>query len=419
MNLIKQYLVGFLHRSGSYVFTSTVFSRALSFLASWLAIQFIPNKELGVVLFSYNIISFIIPFSDLGLHQSLIRFSALLENKDDKNSIFIYVYKKGFAITVLVTILVFLIGQFFPFEFAKTGFYLSLLSLHLLPFFLMQIIKIQFRLNHNNKTFSFVDLTFNVILVILVLLLSYYFNATGYACAIIFAPILTSLLFFKKLNINFKIRHKLSITNFSFWKYGFFSSITGFVTSILFVIDIFLVGYLLKKPELVTAYRYISIIPISILFLPRMFMTTDFVTYTERIKNKSYIYNYIKSYVLLFTGISFLYCCFCYFFGNNLLSYFGKEFIEYSTSFLVLVFGTCGILMFRGLFGNLLSSIGKNEYNYYIGSIAILINCVSNYYLIPKYGIFGASITSASLMWFTAIFSTISFIYLYRKFLEE
>lgn len=419
MQLIKKYISGFLNRSGSYVFVSTLLSRLLSFLASWIAIQFIPNKELGVVLFSYNIISFIIPFSDLGLHQSLIRFSALLENKDDKNSIFIYVYKKGFAITILVTILVFLIGQFFPFEFEKTGFYLSILSLHLIPLFIMQIIKIQFRLNHNNKTFAFVDLTFNISLVLLVLLLSYYFNATGYASAIIIAPIITVIIFFKKLNINFKINHKLSLTNFSFWKYGFFSSLTGLVTNVLFVIDLFLVGYLLKKPDLVTVYRYISIIPISIIFLPRVFIATDFVTFTERIKKKKYIFNYIKSYILLFTSISVLYCCFCYLFSNQLLSFFGDEFTKYTTSFLVLVFGTCGILMFRGLFGNLLSSIGKNEHNYYIGSIAILINCVSNYYLIPKYGILGASVTSACLMWFTAIISTISFMYLYKKFLKD
>jgi len=67
------------------------------------------------------------------------------------------------------------------------------------------------------------------------------------------------------------------------------------------------------------------------------------------------------------------------------------------------------------LFGNLLSSIGKIELNYYIISIAIIINIISNYYLIPKYGIKGAAITSAILMWFTGILSWLSFVYFYRK----
>jgi O-antigen/teichoic acid export membrane protein len=77
--------------------------------------------------------------------------------------------------------------------------------------------------------------------------------------------------------------------------------------------------------------------------------------------------------------------------------------------------GIVGIYIFRGLFGNLLSSIGKIELNYYIISIAIVINVISNYYLIPLYGIKGAAITSAILMWFTGILSWLSFLYFFRK----
>ena len=77
--------------------------------------------------------------------------------------------------------------------------------------------------------------------------------------------------------------------------------------------------------------------------------------------------------------------------------------------------GISGIFMFRGLYGNLLSSIGKAHINYYIATIALLLNIVSNYYLIPKYGIRGAAITSALLMWFTGIASYVWFLYLYKK----
>ena len=84
-----------------------------------------------------------------------------------------------------------------------------------------------------------------------------------------------------------------------------------------------------------------------------------------------------------------------------------------------LILGITGIYIFRGLFGNLLSSIGKIELNYYIISIAIIINIISNYYLIPKYGIKGAAITSAILMWFTGILSWLSFVYFYRKLRHE
>ena len=56
----------------------------------------------------------------------------------------------------------------------------------------------------------------------------------------------------------------------------------------------------MDDPIQVTNYRYISIIPFSLLFLPRVFITTDFVTFTEKIADRQYIMKYIKNYVLFF-----------------------------------------------------------------------------------------------------------------------
>ena len=121
------------------------------------------------------------------------------------------------------------------------------------------------------------------------------------------------------------------------------------------------------------------------------------------------------SSMLFFGVVSILLLLFSYFFAEQILYIFGVEYMDYADSFLILIMGIVGIYIFRGLFGNLLSSIGKIELNYYIISIAIVINVISNYYLIPLYGIKGAAITSAILMWFTGILSWLSFLYFFRK----
>ena len=165
------------------------------------------------------------------------------------------------------------------------------------------------------------------------------------------------------------------------------------------------------------SYRYVSLIPFSLLFLPRIFINTDFVAFTEKIYDKKYIKNYIKSYMLFFSGISILLITASYFFGSYVLSLLGKSFATYSTTFFIMMLGVSGIFIFRGLFGNLLSSIGKASVNYYIALIALSLNVISNYYLIPELGIKGAAITSAILMWFTSILSFICFKLLYKKVL--
>ncbi|TVZ56965.1 O-antigen/teichoic acid export membrane protein [Lutibacter sp. Hel_I_33_5] len=415
MNLLTTYLKSFLTRSGSYVFMATVFARIISFLASILVLQFISNKELGVVLYAYNFILFIIPICGFGLHQSLIRYGALLKTSEEKNSLFIYVLKKGILASFILIFLIIVASFFFSFEFKNTQTYLIILSFILLPSFIFEIVRAQFRLNHDNKSYAYTELIHSLLLLISICLFSFFFKEIGYTLALLLTPLITSIIFFKKLDINFKVNIKLNITDFTFWKYGFFASLSNVLTQLLFVIDILLIGYLLKNSELITDYRYVSIIPFSLLFLPRVFINTDFVSFTEKIYDSVYIKNYIKSYMLLFLLISSLLILTSWLFSNEILSIIDSNFDKYSDTFLILIFGISGIFIFRGLFGNLLSSIGKAHVNYYIATIGLIINVISNYYLIPEYGIKGAAITSAILMWFTGILSCILFIILYKK----
>lgn len=415
MTQIKEYINGFINRSGSYVLFSTMAARVLSFLGSWIALQLIEAKELGVILFAYGIVQFIIPIGGFGLHQSLIRYGALLKSEDEKQQLFSYVLKKGIVASIAIILVLVGIGYFIPFQFDKTYGYFSILSLSILTVFILEIIKIQFRLQHKNRLYAITEFWYNIILTGLIFGLSYLFQGMGYIIALIVSPVLTALFFIKKLNVKLHIKNNLKITNLSFWKYGFFGGLSSVVTQLLILIDIILIGYLIGDPVAVTNYRYISIIPFSLLFLPRVFITTDFVTFTEKIHQKDYINRYIKNYMLFFGVVSILLLLFSYFFAEQILYIFGVEYMNYADSFLILIMGIVGIYIFRGLFGNLLSSIGKIELNYYIISIAIVINVISNYYLIPLYGIKGAAITSAILMWFTGILSWLSFLYFFRK----
>jgi O-antigen/teichoic acid export membrane protein len=390
-------------------------ARLLSFITSWIALQLIPNKELGVVIYALNFILFIIPLGGLGLHQGLIRYGSLLKSNEEKDTLFIYVLKKGTFVSILLIAFIIIVSSLASFRFENTSTYIILLSIIILPMYILEIIKIQFRLKHDNKSFILTEVTYNVILVVMVLVLSFYFKEKGYVVALILAPIITALIFIKKLNINFSNINILSITDSSFWKYGFFSSMSNVVTQLLFIIDILLIGNLLNNAEMITNYKYLTLIPFSILFLPQSFMNTDFVSFTENIKNKKYIHNYIKNYMLLFGIISVLFIVFSWLFSEYLLRIFGEEFIKYTETFMILVVGVCGILFIRGLFGNLLSSLGKANMNFIITAIALLLNFILNNYLIPIYGIKGAAITSAILMWFTGILSFLLFKYYFKK----
>ena len=245
----------------------------------------------------------------------------------------------------------------------------------------------------------------------MVFLGSYYFKENGYVAALIIAPLLTFLIYLPK--IKFRVLNSSTFQNpdLDFWKYSFFTSLSNVASQLLIVLDIVLIGNILKDPEMITIYKYVSLIPISILFLPRVLLTTDFVTLTKNHRDKTFIKNYIKNYLFLFLSLSVFIILFSFLFSEFFLGLFGEEFKQYTLTFRVLIIGITAILILRGLYGNLLSAIGKAYINYWISIIAIVINLISNYILIPKYGILGAAITSAIIMWVTSVLSVVFYNY--------
>ncbi|MFD0993138.1 oligosaccharide flippase family protein [Tenacibaculum geojense] len=418
MKLIANFIQSFLKRAGSYIFAATIISRVLSFLSSWIAIQLIENKELGEVLFAWTIITFILPMVGLGLPQSLIRYGALNDDKNYKQQLLQFVIKKGTLASCILVIGLSVVGFVYPFSIKNTTTYLPLLAFSILPYFFLETIKIQYRLQHNNKKYAYVEIINHLLHVFLITALSSFYNAFGYALALLLTPTITVLFFISNSNI-LKNNTTANLKNTKeLWRYGFFGGLSNLTSTLLFSIDILLIGSIMSKPEMVTNYKYISLIPFSMLFLPRVFITTDFVSFTEKITSKSYIFKYIKSYILLFLLTSIVFLSISLIFQHQLLSLLDSNLTTYSQSFIILCLGVCGILIFRGLYGNLLSAIGQVKINYYIAVIALIVNYFGNQYLIPKYGIMGAAITSAVLMWGTGIATLICFHFNYYKFLS-
>lgn len=417
MNTLKNYISEFIKRAGNYVFAATVISRILSFLASWIALQLIPSKPLGNVLFAWNFVVFLIPLVGFGLHQSYIRYGALSKNEEEKHKLLKYVVHKGTISSIVLTIIVSVLAYLYNFETSEVKFYLYILSLVFLPAFLFEVIKVRVRLEHKNKKLAYLEVVYNLILIVSVFVLSYYWNTRGYAISFVVTPLLTTLIFYRLLLTPRKNETKLEYINWEFWKYGIFGGLSNVVTLLLFALDIILIGSILNNPEMVTIYRYISLIPLSLLFLPRVFINTDFVAFTEKIKDVQYIKTYAKGYLTLFAVVSASICIFFYVFGTYILELFDPNFTSYSDSLMILTFGICGILILRGLYGNLLSSIGQVKMNFYITSVAIIINYFTNLSLIPELGIKGAAITSACLMWLTGLASAVAFYLLYKKYL--
>jgi O-antigen/teichoic acid export membrane protein len=412
---LKEFIQGFLSRSGSSVFAAMLSARVLAFVASWVALQLVNEKDLGLVLYAYSFFVFLIPIGGFGLNQSYIRFAALSKNENTKNDLFIYTFKNGLIVALFFTSILILVSYWAFQNDAKLQQYFMILSFSLLSFYSIDLIKNYFRVFHKNNLYAWLEITYNIVLVLMVALLGYHFHAVGYSIAVAISPLIASLFFLPMVQLKLKNYSKPDNTSLDFWKYGFFAGLAGVATQLLFAIDMILLGNMLKQPEIVTHYKYVSLIPFSLLFIPSMFITADFVKLTEEIDQKHKIQHYIKNYWTLFSLVSFGVLVLAFIFPKLVLSIFMKNLEQYVLTFRILMVGVIGVLMFRGIFGNLLASIGKSHINFWIAVATLLVNFVFNYLLIPKYGINGAAMTSAVVMWVSGILSYILFIKYQRE----
>lgn len=416
---LKVFFQNFFARSGLYVLISVIIARIFSFLASWIALQLIPGYELGLVIYSINIISLVIPISGFGAYQGLLRYGALQDNDYEKNRLFIYVIKKGSLFTFLLIGVLFLFNPILTGKLIDARPYLTAVSLSIYTLFLMENLKVQFRILGQNKNFAKIEIIYNFLLVILVFTGSFFIRSTGYIIALILTPFITFLIFLPQLKLKKNNFSNIKNPGIAFWKYSFFASLSSLATQFLIIMDIILIGIILQDPEKVTIYKYLSLIPFSILFLPRAMISTDFVELTKRHKDKVFMKHYITNYTIIFSAISLMMIIFSFMFSENILSFFGNDFIKYKSTFLILILGISSILVLRGLYGNLLSTLGKTHLNYWISFTGILINVIGNYYLIPRYGILGAGITSAVIMWITSILTALLYYYFYRRMFSQ
>ena len=65
--------------------------------------------------------------------------------------------------------------------------------------------------------------------------------------------------------------------------------------------------------------------------------------------------------------------------------------------------------------GNLLSAIGWPKINALFSVIILVLNLITNYFMILHYGIEGAAITTAALMWLSGILSLGAFVFYLSK----
>ncbi len=401
------FIQSFLQRKGGYVLFSSYFAKLITFLIAVYIIRVIPKAEYGFVVYASTIISFVAPFKGLGIYQGLLRFGAISNSQQLKKFYLNQTLKKGLLYTLLIIGALCAITPLLSSNMEDAFLYIILLSFQLVSLLLLEIIKIYSRLIHLNKLYSIITIYNNLFLLIGVIISTYYWGALGYIISLITIPTLYSIYLIFKLNLlSFNKNQIAPESNKSFLSYGFYMSLGGMLSQLLYAVDVILIGNLIKDAEVIAQYKTSNIIPFSLLILPVAILTTDFVKITNEVnKDKRSIWRYYLNYLKIMSVFCVGILGIFYFFSQEILLIFGKEYSNDNNLMFIFSVGVVGALLFRIPLGNILSAIGWPKINALFSVIVLLINLIAGYYCVINYGVMGAAYTTVFLMWFSGILS--------------
>ena len=398
----------FLNRNGDYILLSSFISKFLSFLTSIFLIRIISSSDFGILAYSMSILSFFIPFSGGGMHFSYLRF-APNHKSNDRQRLFSNTLFIGFLFSILTILFLFyLISKL---NIKDSLFYnvIYLLSLYQLSYFVTELIKINFLVESLNKRFAFLEIIISFSIFIFGIIFAYIFGLMGYVYVYVFFPLICVLPYLNLKSLKIKLPKK-------YISYGIWVGIGSIASQLLYSIDIFLIGNIIKNNHQIALYKSASIIPMAIFFIPNSFLKSFYTDLAKNSKNKIFIIKFLKDYLSIFFVVTICLFSFLFIFSKEIiLIFFGLEYLDCLSSYKILLIGSIGAFLLRIPFGNLLAALGKSDWNAFISIALILMNILMNIIFIPNYGINGAAIVTSFLFWLSGLISLfMSLIYVFK-----
>ncbi|PDH48414.1 MAG: hypothetical protein CND86_02530 [Bacteroidetes bacterium MED-G21] len=404
-------LKNFIDKEGTYVFASSLFTKICSFLTSLILIRILSPDEFGVLSYVLSALAFFIPFSGAGMQHSFLRYAPMLDDKENRIGLFQHSLFRGLLFSFFLAFAMFLFMPWLNSAVGNTSIYFSWLIFYLFSFFLIELVKMRYRVADQNKKYAGIDLYLSALVLFFGTGLAYFYGPLAYVIVFVTVPLVLGLVHLKvPVKVAVKIPEK-------YYSYGIWVGIGAIASQLMYSLDVFLVGKLIQDPKQVAIYRSASIIPIALFFIPNAYITTHYTDLAKNSMDKEHLIRFAKDYIKLFSVLAFVLGAVLYFMSDFIISIlFGEEYAEAAYLFEILILGMVGAFILRIPFGNILAAVGKSNWNAIVAFIILVLNGILNYYAIYAWGIVGAAIVTSALLWISGILSlTLFFVYLQKK----
>lgn len=392
--------------------TANIFSYFVAFCGSVIYVHLLGKASFGLYTFSFNIISMFLLVNGFGAASGVLQYVSRNHDEIIREDYLRFAFQAGTIFNTAISILIILYALFTPLPLKNIK--LILLSMAFFPIgrLYIDVFQAYMRARGENILQAKFSILNNAIILFLNLIGIVTFNLYG---LIYSTYIAYGIMFFYsswkfKLPQLFRTYKSTRINSREFISYSFFNTLSNAFSGLLFVLDILIIGYIIKDPKLVAAYRVATIIPFAINFIPGIIVTYYYPEFAKNAENKNKLrtlVDFIRKRMFLFSFIVSI--CLIILAKPIIFRIFGKAYIDSILPFQIVSFGYWIIATFRIINGNVLAALGKAKLSFSITSIVLVLNIIITYFMVHYYSINGAAIAVVIVY---IISSTISYIVL-------
>ncbi|MFW6230137.1 MAG: flippase [Halanaerobium sp.] len=393
-------------------FFGRVVHRGFSFITGVLLARWLGPNVLGQFSLAKTITNFMTNFTKVGMDRGLIRYISKFREEGEEGkvkSVIIFSFAISIVLSILFGIIFYLNSSFFAVTFFNDPAMapaLKYVSIYLVVFTLFRLSGAVLKGNKRVDLLTYISNLFIPIFYLILLFLVYYMQNKLFG--VFFARALSQflgigLIVFCTIKYIFpSIKHiKCEMFDFSnYFKFSIPLLFIGLLYYLISNIDKLMLGYFSTSDQ-VGIYTVSSKIAVLAIFILQAVNNIFAPIISELVEKKSFftLEKLLKSTTKWIFCFSINFLGFVFVFRYDILKIFGEEYVYAGSVLVVLTFAQF-VNAAVGSTGMVLVMSGNQRYETYNSIGVCVLNIILNIILIPKYGVLGAGIATA-----TAIFA--------------
>lgn len=409
MNPTRGFLNQFLHRQGHWMLVSHGVVKVFGFAAVVAVTRLVTEADYGLYAYAMGLVASAVPFMGFGAFQAFVRYSALAPSQSAKFHLHRYALGWGFLGAASLSLLVSILAPSICRDLPESAPVMAVLAWVIASTFIMEHTKGLARALHLNRMSAQIDLTFAALLVVGAFFGTRAFGIEGYAWAVVLSPVAASLPFMVRLGLHRRAWSKVrqSTSGFEgFWSYGLHTAAGSVFGQAFFAVDVFLLGRLwVESPDDLAVYRVAWLIPLATQVMPSAVAATDFVRNAAMFDDAAGIRSYVVHYWKTFGLVSLIALAAIAMMTPWLLGIFGPGYPRGAEWMQVMLIGALGAHLLRIPLGNLLSALGRAQWNTWTSAAVLVLAYAGCAWRIPTHGLLGAAQVMAVMLWVNGFIS--------------